>query len=100
MGSRIRRLLQAIGVMAISFAIFSTPSVALADDTFMEYDGNGTELSLSFMPADSDEAMATSDNSRTSSTTGVTIGTGFLAARQVSVDQTDVYNKALTRVKY
>ena len=63
------------------------------DGTVFSASSDGNEVALN-----EDGAVALSEDAHTSEVTGVTTGSGFYAATKVSVDQRDVYSKALACV--
>ena len=99
-----RQITRSLACALGALLMLSAPSIAKADDAHIDCGDTQTELTSAdgaeFNFGDESGAEAQDSTARTSSVTGVTIGTGFRAARSVTVDQQDVYGKALTRVKY
>lgn len=114
--NRIKNALLA-GAASVSIgalSLISVPGMAFADSA--RYDASlATELSSFALSGDGessisssdgnevaindDDAVTLSEDAHISEMTGVNIGNGFCAATEVTVDQQDVYNKALACVK-
>lgn len=103
-----KRLLE-IGAILCSvgaFALSGAPSAAWAEEAVADWSYNKDyELSdaqitgLEILEEEGEVAQATSARTSVGKVTDVTIGNGFLAITGGSIDQQDVYSKALQQVK-